>query len=358
MSFEIVVCLNLTDALAYNYLMPIAKHPLISRLWIIRPRKGDYGEIQKANYCLASSPIKIGRFFKMFCHCLRLGHRKEVRAFISFNPIPYGLIAMLAARLYGKPLHFGFIGSDWYRDVKGPLGFVLLPFLRLADFFTVTGERMRKEMIFQGFDPQTVVTLPHSIDISRFHTNSPTKKKYTFIFIGQLIQRKRVDLILQAFKQVLNKHPDVIFCIVGDGPLSDLLKNQAKKLGISRAVKFTGYTTEVQHYLKQARIAVMASEMEGFPFALVEAMCSGLVPISTPVGTIPDLIINEKNGLLVPQDDPNSLALAMSRLYIDNELYNRLRENVLLNISHFSYENATMIWDSWLRSIHRNIELS
>lgn len=351
MNFEIVVCLNLIDALAYNYLMPIANHPLVSRLWIIRPRKGAYGEIPKAKYCLASSPSIIGRLFQMFRHCLRLGRRKEVRAFVSFNPIPYGLIAMLAARIHRKPLHFGFIGSDWYRDVKGPLGFLLLPFLRLADFFTATGDRMRKEMIYHGFKPQRVEILPHSVDISRFHTTDLTMKKYTFIFIGQLIRRKRVDLILEAFKQVLNEHPNVFLCIVGDGPLKNVLRNQAKKLGISSSVKFTGYTTEVQYYLKRARIIVIASKMEGFPFALVEGMCSGLVPISTPVGTIPDLLINEKNGLLVPRDDPDSLALAMSRLYTNNELYNRLRENVLLNISHFSYEKATMLWDSWLRSI-------
>lgn len=351
MSIEIVACLSLIDALAYNYLMPIVKHPLVSRLWIIRPQKINYGKIKKAIFCLAPSSSKIGRFFQMFRHCVRLVRRKEIRAFISFNPIPYGLITMFVARIYGKPLHFGFIGSDWYRDVKGPLGFVLLPFLRLANFFTVTGERMRKDMIFHGFESQKIVILPHSIDISRFHATSPTNKKYTFIFVGQLIKRKRVDLILKAFKQVLKQHPEVNLCIVGDGPLSDTLKNQAKKLGISREVTFTGYTTEVQKYLGKALIAVLASEMEGFPFALVEAMCSGLVPISTPVGTIPDLLINEKNGLLVPRDDTDSLAQAMSRLYIDDELYDRLRENILLNISHFSYEKATMIWDSWFRSI-------
>ena len=57
---------------------------------------------------------------------------------------------------------------------------------------------------------------------------------------------------------------------------------------------------------------------------------------STPVGTIPDLIINEKNGLLIPKNDPDSLVQAMSRLYTYNELYNKSRENLMLNINLFS----------------------
>ena len=97
MSFEIIACLKLIDALVYNYLMLIANHPLVTRLWIIRPQKGTYGEIPQSKYYLAPSSYIIGRIIQIFRHYTRLGRQKEVHAFISFNPIPYGLIVMLTA---------------------------------------------------------------------------------------------------------------------------------------------------------------------------------------------------------------------------------------------------------------------
>ena len=351
MCFELVACLSLIDALAYNYLMPIAENPMVEHLWIVRPKKNEYGEIPKTSYYLAPSKNRLVRFIKMLKNCILLGNRNKVKAFISFNPIPYGLIAMIAARIFGKPIHFGFIGSDWYHYVKGTLGKFLIPILRQADFFTVTGQRMREEMLKYGFDPQKITILPHSINLSHFQIFDGDEKRYTFIFVGQLIRRKRVDLILEGFSKVLLDHPNVTLCIVGDGPLLNNLKNQAKDLGISRAIEFTGYTIRVHSFLKQARIVVMASNMEGFPFALVEAMCTGLVPISTPVGTIPDFIINEQNGLLVQRNDSNALARAMSRLHQDKKLYEKLRQNVFKTRSYFSYNHAKNVWERWLNSL-------
>ena len=351
MSFELVACLSLNDAQIYNHLMPIAESPIVEHLWIVRPKKNEYGEIPKASYYLAPSKNKLVRFIKMLKNCILLGKRNKVKAFISFNPVPYGLIAMIAARIFRKPIHFGFIGSDWYRYAKGTLGKILIPILRQADFFTVTGQSMREEMLKYGFELQKITILPHSINLSHFPIFDGDEKRYTFIFVGQLIRRKRVDLILEGFSKVLLDHPNVTLCIVGDGPLLNNLKNQVKDLGISRAIKFTGYTIRVHSFLKQARIVVMASSMEGFPFTLVEAMCTGLVPISTPVGTIPDFIINEQNGLLVQRNDSDALARAMSRLHQDKKLYEKLRQNVLKTRSYFSYNHAKNVWERWLNSL-------
>ena len=121
MSSEILACLKLIDVLAYDYLMLIANHLLVTRLWIIRPQKGTYGEIPQSKYCLAPSSYIIGRIFQIFRHCTRLGRQKEVHAFISFNPIPYGLIVMLAARIYRKDLHLVLLAQTGIVMSRDPL---------------------------------------------------------------------------------------------------------------------------------------------------------------------------------------------------------------------------------------------
>lgn len=347
MPSEVVVCLSLKYSLAYNYVVPIARCKGLSRLWLVRHQKSEYAEIPKAAYMLTPARFRLWRFIQMIWTCLQLGRRKEILAFVSFNPFPYGLLALPAAKLHNKPLHFGFIGTDWYRYGRGKWGRWLLPLLRQADFVTATGERMRQEMLESGFEPEKVAILPHSVDLSRFQVAEPSQAHYTCVFVGQLVHRKRVDLILRAFSVLKMNHPDVKLCIVGDGPLLGALQALAEQLGIAQAIDFVGSVVDVQRYLADSKIAVIASDREGFPFALIEGICCGLVPVSTPVGTIPDLIRDGENGCLFPQDDAAALAACLQHLLDEPSFYHYLRANVLKLRQSFAYESATAVWEQW-----------
>jgi glycosyltransferase involved in cell wall biosynthesis len=351
MACEIVVCISANDSLAYNYIMPIALHPEVSKVWIVRPGKSLYGEIPKSEYVLAPARFRILRFIQMLYICLKLGARKEVRAFASFNPFPYGFIACIAAIRHRKPIHFGFIGSDWYRHIKAGYGKILLPLVKLASFITATGDKMREEMLQRGLNSEKIRVLPHCINLDRVRENDPEHSKYTCIYTGQLIERKRVDLILRGFAKASGTHPQAKLCIVGDGILREKIESMAHRLGIADSVTFTGYINDVQPYLTDSMIIIIASDMEGFPFSLVEGICSGLVPVSTMAGTIPNLIKDSENGLNFPYGDSDSLADCINKLMDDRDLYIRLRNNALKLKRSFSYENATDVWDKWLRKI-------
>lgn len=350
MAFEVVCCMMLGDAQVYNHLMPIANDPLVSRIWIVRTQQSSFGEIPKAEYVLACSRFKVLRWIKMAWACLRLGGRKEVRAFVSFNPIPYGLIGFLAAKWNKKPIHFGFIGADWYKYSKGNLGKFLLLLYRKADFITATGITMKEEMLSFGIQEDRIKLLSHPVDLERFPIGEPFCARYSCVFVGQLIHRKRIDIILKAFAKVLEKYPKSMLCLVGDGPLNQELKNQAVHLGILDNVDFVGFTSNVQAYLTNSKIVIIASDGEGFPFALVEGICCGLVPISTPVGTITDYIVNEQTGLLFPQGDSIALSYNILRLIEDQDLYDRLRMNSLELRKKFSFKSATVLWNEWFQS--------
>lgn len=351
MAFEIVCCMMSWDSSVYNHLTPIARHPLVSRLWIIRPQKSLFGEIPKAEYLLTPSVFKPIRWFKMLKACLKLGARKEVRAFVSFNPIPYGLIAYCAAKQRHKPIHLGFIGADWNKYSKGPFGKIFMRAYHNANFITATGQPMKDEMIAGGLREEQISLLPHPIDLDKFPVANPEDAQYTCIFVGELIQRKRVDIILKAFAKVRKSRPESQLCIVGDGPLASNLKKQAAELTIADAVDFVGFANNVQPYIEKSKMILIASDSEGFPFSLVEGICCGLVPVSTPVGTITDTIIDGENGLLFPQGDSDALADKILQLLEEPELYNSIRSKVLELRKRFSYEMATAVWDLWFQTL-------
>ncbi len=347
---ELVCCLVLGPN-AYNHLAPIGEHSSVSRLWIVRPNIIERGQILNAEYLLVSDKLTLWRLVQMLWASLRIGRRKEVKAFISFNPFPYGLIQLPAAVLFKKPIHFGFIGTDWYRHAMGRLGWLLRPLIRRADFVTVTGSRMRRQMIDYGIEEERITILPHAIDVDNYQVNEPASVTYTCIFVGQLIERKRVDIILSAFARVVDDHPEARLCIVGEGPQSQQLQGLALDLGIENSVDFVGFQPNVQLYVVNSKIMVMASDREGLPFAMIEGMCSGLVPVTTPVGTIEDLITDGENGLLFNQGDVDGMTDSICRLLDDPALYNRLRANALQLRDDYGFAAATAVWDSWLNSL-------
>ncbi len=352
MSFEIVCCVRLKDPVARHHLMSLARHESVSRVWVIR--HGEIGpcDIPKVEYILIPTKFKLFRFLKMISACIRIGRRKEVRAFVSFNPIPYGLFGWVGARVNKKTVHFGFIGLDWNHYIKKSWGRIFLPILRRGDLVTVPGESIRREMIECGFDAGKVVVMPHSTDIERFEVTENGNKKYSCIYVGELSKLKQVDIIIKAFARVLQSHPQERLCIAGDGPERNRLEAQAKKLGITGNVDFAGHVDDVQSYLATAKIMVIASKSEGFPSAMVEGMCSGLVPVSTPVGAIPDIITDGENGLLFANGDIDALAECIKRLLDDKDLYDRLRGKIVEQRSRFSHDAITPLWDKWLSELN------
>lgn len=344
--FEIVASIAATDMLVYNYLMPVALHPDLSKLWIVRyesahktPRNGEF--------VIAGSKFLPIRWIKYLRHCLRLGRRREVLAFVNFNPLPYGLIALLAGWICRKPVHLGFIGSDWFKNAKRGWGRPFLPLLRRADFFTATGEVMRQEMIEWGFDADRIRILVHSIELEAFRIGDPDRAEFDFIFVGRLIPLKRVDTIIDAFAEVLKTRPDSRLCIVGGGPHENPLRDQVRALGIEDSITFAGQVEDVPDWLARSKSLIIASEHEGFPFVIVEAMCSGVVPVSTPVGTVGDVLEEGRNGFFFPVGESPALARVMLRLLDDPELRDRLRTEALKLRDRFSYEMATRVWDEW-----------
>ncbi len=351
MGLELVCCVAMGDQALHHHLMPLVAHPSIEKLWIVRHAEISTGPIPKAEYVLVPDRFKPVRFWKMIRVCRELVRREEVKGFISFNPFPYGLFSLWAAKKQGKAVHFGFMVSDWNLKVSGFGGRKLLSWSRQADFITCTGPTMQNQMIARGLDGERIAVLPHTIDLERYRPGNPEQADYACVFVGRLIPLKQVDVILRAWARLAEKFPAARFAVVGDGPLLEDMKKLAGKLGIAAKVDFPGFVSDLVPVYARAKIIVIASTHEGFPFVLTEAMACGLVPITTPAGTIPDHIHHNENGLLFPIGNATALADHIVSLLNDPALYNRLRENVLQERLRFARATAMAVWDKWLQTL-------
>ncbi|MBE5755399.1 MAG: glycosyltransferase family 4 protein [Clostridiales bacterium] len=139
--------------------------------------------------------------------------------------------------------------------------------------------------------------------------------------VGSLRAQKDYPTLLKAFEIVLKKHSDFKLEIFGEGYDKDNLKALSEKLKISKNIDFKGNDLEALKKISNAYCYVMSSISEGMPNALMEAMAIGMPCVSTDCNNGPaELIENEKNGLLVPIQNPEVLAGALCKM-IENRKF-------------------------------------
>ncbi len=243
----------------------------------------------------------------------RLIESQNVDWVIGFNPVPWGTLALTAARRTKTPTCLSLIGMDFIQVQKW-WGRPFLEAVRRADAVTVTGEKMVRGLVNLGVAEDKIRILPHSVDLDRFNPSGDTKP-YDIVCVGQLIERKRMDVLIDAVAIQKERGMALRVAILGTGPLENRLADQVSRLGIDDLVDFLGYRDDVERVLARGRVFCLPSEWEGVPFAMMEAMASGLVPVVTDVGTIADWIRPGINGHIVPVGDPAALAKALARLF-------------------------------------------
>jgi len=153
------------------------------------------------------------------------------------------------------------------------------------------------------------------------------KRKNEILFLGRLGERKGIYDLLYAFQKVIQKTPDTILKVGGDGEI-DKAKNLTSELNLSRNVEFLGWVNEEEKYklLNNAKVYILPSYNEGLPMGLLEGMSAGLAVISTDVGGIPEAIANEKNGLLIKAGDKVEIANSLIKVLTNNKLLEELGE--------------------------------
>ena len=138
-------------------------------------------------------------------------------------------------------------------------------------------------------------------------------------FVGRLVPIKRVDVLLRAVADARAAGAQVRLAIVGDGALRNELERLAHDLGLAAHVYFAGYREDMVAVAVAADVAVLSSDNEGTPVALIEAGAAGTASVATDVGGVTDVVTPE-TGLVVPRRDSHALGEALVKIAADDSL--------------------------------------
>jgi len=152
-----------------------------------------------------------------------------------------------------------------------------------------------------------------------------------------LVDHKDHRTLLDAWAQVEAAAPTAHLVIAGDGELAGALHAHAQALRLAR-VHFLGFRNDVPGILKSLDLFVMSSHMEGLGTSIMDAMRCGLPVVATRAGGIPELVVDDANGLLVGVRDAPALAAALTRTLNDHGLRRRLASGARASAeAHFSH---------------------
>lgn len=153
-------------------------------------------------------------------------------------------------------------------------------------------------------------------------------KNYTFISVGNLVQSKRFDLTIDAFKRFIESYPKSKLIIIGDGPLRKDLESIVNKLRLQEKIKFLGRVDRrtVAARMRDSSCFILPSDFETFGVVYLEAIASGIPVIATKNGGAEE-IINDEVGCLVEKNNVNQLVVAMNYIYNNQVYYSSVRLN-------------------------------
>jgi glycosyltransferase involved in cell wall biosynthesis len=307
------------------------------------------------------SPTRVtpNSFLRYWSTFLRF--RPQVIVFVKGSMDSFPLIAYVAARLAGtrrliaieqliaegipsRPAGRGL--WTWLRRLVGWRTRHLVTYVwmkRLAErFLTKTicvSTAVRDRLIeHYGYPRDKTVTIRNGVDVGHFdlceNRRQNTRRSLalappdvTFLCLARLVRRKRVDIVLEALAMVSRKHPTCRCLIVGCGPLEDELRAKSRELGLSESVRFLGFSEDVRPYLEAADVYVSASENEGLPLALVEAMACGLPTVVTDISGHSEAVLHGRTGFLVPPSSVDALAEALEYLVVHRDEARRMGIN-------------------------------
>ena len=283
------------------------------------------------------------------------------------------LMAIASAAPLGIPVVVS-VRSAPERELKG-FGFKTITFLLFRQAAGVVLQTREAYNFFPGYIRAKAVVLPNSInpdflkaseELTLATTINHDKKMTVYdrvpssvkekriITVGRIDDNKNQRLLVEAYVKIADHYPDWSLELIGDGSGRQALEEYVYTLPCKDRISFTGAVDDVAKRMSEASIFVLPSKIEGMPNALIEAMVMGMACISTdcPCGGPRDLIAaDESNGILVPVDNVDAMAMALKRLITNDTLRQSMGDNARRIITTLHPDTVNKQWKNYIENV-------
>ncbi|MTI19979.1 glycosyltransferase family 1 protein [Fulvivirga sp. RKSG066] len=211
-----------------------------------------------------------------------------------------------------------------------------------SDLIACVSFEVENKLIQMGVPKEKILVSPMAVDIDLFGainrdevllSKLGLKGKKVLGWTGSFRKFHGLDILIEAFKNVLDKDSNIALLLVGDGGERGNVEQIVKELGIEQSVVFTGRKkfTEIPRYVGLFDVAIVSARSnEGFhysPLKLREYMCAGVASMAPRAGEIPQVFDDGENILLYEAGNINSISATIKKLFHNRELRNNIAIN-------------------------------
>jgi glycosyltransferase involved in cell wall biosynthesis len=268
---------------------------------------------------LAASPFRLlVELVRSNAAVLHVNTSLNARAY--WRDLAYVAAAKLCGAKVVYQVHGGALPQDFFAIKL--FNFFLKATLRAPDVVVVLASA--EQAAYREFVPgQCLLTMPNGIDCTPFlkrnRQRPDPKAPLKLAYVGRLAREKGLHEALDALVLLRSRGSCGRLLIAGGGPEEAALRRRVLELGLQRDVVFAGAVEGERKakLLGNADVLLLPSYAEGLPYALLEGMAAGAVPVATGVGAIPDVVTDGTHGKLIPPREPAAIAQAIEGLAAD-----------------------------------------
>jgi glycosyltransferase involved in cell wall biosynthesis len=265
---------------------------------------------------------------------IRIRHRSEILHLqVSENlSFPRKGVLLALGRFIGMRIvlhHHGAEFIPFFNKSSPRMRTLVRWMIRSADVNIVLGELWEKFLVQEvGVDSDRVVIRFNAAQDVQTTGQRTVSDPWRFLIVANLSPRKGVAELLQAVAQLAQAGSPVELTLAGGGEI-ERYREMTIALGIADRCVFTGWIAgeDIQKLLLSHSALVLPSYQEGLPMSIIEALSARLPVVTTPVGSIPDLLDNEITCLFVEPGNVHQIAQALSRISSEPALRQTLTDN-------------------------------
>jgi glycosyltransferase involved in cell wall biosynthesis len=297
---------------------------------------------------------------------------KEKPLIVHSHTPKAGILAMIASKLAGVPIRLHTVAglplmetkglkrkvlenvekltyscaSKVYPNSKGLYDFIVTNNFTKSSKLKIIGNGSSNGINTDYFSPDEVSQLQQEIVRSELGIHA---EDFVFIFVGRLVGDKGINELVQAFKKLTNKKANLKLILVGmeEKHLDPLHIATQEEIIANENILFVGFQKDIRPYLAISKALVFPSYREGFPNVVLQAGAMGLPSIVTDINGCNEIIIDQKNGIIIPVKNSVAIENAIDRMINEKGLFNTLQSNAREMITS-RYEQK-VIWEAILK---------
>ncbi len=278
---------------------------------------------------------------------------KKTKPFIVHSHTPKaGTIGMLAAKLAGVPNRLHTVAGLPLLEIGGKKR-KLLDFVEKLTYSCATKVypnslglkdiiienkycKANKLKVIGNGSSNGIDTSFFNPELYSFENNQDLKAKlgieqndFVFVFVGRLVKDKGINELIAAFSKLQSQHKNIKLLLVGDyeTDLDPLSSETLDEITSNSAIISTGFEYDVRPYFAISNALVFPTYREGFPNVVMQAGAMNLPCIVTDINGCNEIIIEDKNGIIIPVKDESAIFEAMKSFISDSEKLQEMKEN-------------------------------